>query len=1556
MLIRDRRARFDGIVAVPRGPDALPSALAHVAVELPSGQAAVTVPIETPPGRNGLTPELRLTYGSVCGPGPFGVGWTLPLVSVRRIGERYLLERPDGGGGDLVVLGGGRFRPRSDEKFARLELADNRWQVRERDGRVHQLAEVEKGRWALERTTDTFGHRIEYRWDAGRLVEVRWLEHGRGAQTSFLATVALDYEGSRCARVRVLSHPGVPTLIRTYHLEHEEAQNGWLLLRRIRLEGHDGTRSESPSPVELSYTPFDPSLRKFKPLTAAELAALQPVQKPPVVGRETAPAGFPRIPLDDARVHRVDLSGDNRADLVIVRDRSIVYWPKLAEGGLGEPVRMADAPELPDFSPERVFLGDVDGDGLADLVYVGDGDVRLYINRGGRGWSFGAHIRGTPAPDGKVSLVSLPGGSAGILWRGEKSYLLDLTGCARPYLLSAVADPYAGTTRLRWAPVATGLPRPVQVVTSLEQGSHTASYVYENPIVRGGFRGFAQITRQEPQATTRTLFGTEGKTLARRNRRQVERPGAPPEIQEWSWGAPATDSVYGVVLTGHRDAQRRRLWWDHDAFGQPRAELELDAAGVATWSVLQYAGREEASFYLVDRLARVSRYRVDGGGDLETLRQSLGQRPKRLIADTLHQYDGQPFIGLPIGQVGKYGARVRTEQLAFTEEWLQATLAVVPPWIRASRPEWPDEYPKAFRSALPSLGGYLRRPVQDQGHEVDAWYVVSERRRYDFQEAGASVRGRVTVHRDELEHDTSVTYDSYELLPAKISDPRGLHTQAAWDYRSFRPKALVKASGGRVAYSYSALGVVERASLFARPADEKPLRELVYGYNLDARSQTTLRRDADGESVERVEFRDARGRLLQTRTPASDVQFAPLPTLDAAGDAIAQKSPERVVVTEPGQKPCEGAGWAHAPAESAAAVVEQARASGAVDLLGRSWGRAALDASGAPVEERDPKGALLLRSFDSAGREVRRWARDGATEPVTLRLWRIYGDSIESGLPVQRAAEANLLGRVHREYDETGLVVSHAYDVDGNVLDRVRQALSEETVAAGPVDWQPHGNLALDSHARGLLDERRYHSEYRYDVKGRLLLATHPQDLAKKRHQSTYAYDRAGRVIHVEVDGRVIVEHASYDLDGRKLLVAWGNGVLQRWARDRAGRVLRLRSERYEKVGDLSFRGGGEVLQEYWCERDSEGRITTLIDDSPDAGIAGKPHRLERTFSYDDEGRLTSATGRESGRAADWPWEDTPRPTEPMQMRAVSDSLLWRQGHLMQLRHDAGRGSFSRDWLLDENWRLQRLNGPDGYLSYQLDEAGRLAVESSVRRFFWDHAGRLLRYRWGEDLDVHYRHSDGDGALKLVRRVDGPGELVVRDGGFVHERGEVERNWLHLSIGGWRLVSLRSGAAKEGEAAAPVRFHLEDLDGSIGLVLDEEGHELGREGYSALGETSWGGMAGQPFRFHGAERDPLTGFYWLNGRPYAPWLGRFADDLSVLPDLDLAPPLHVAPQQKSFADEHFDEVIRMPTPIIVEDRDHGERVIPNPGTRHRPGTQGGAGASRRGMGQGEGLR
>ena len=47
----------------------------------PSGGATYTIPIWTPPGPNGLTPSLSLSYSSQAGNGLAGIGWNLNAAS-----------------------------------------------------------------------------------------------------------------------------------------------------------------------------------------------------------------------------------------------------------------------------------------------------------------------------------------------------------------------------------------------------------------------------------------------------------------------------------------------------------------------------------------------------------------------------------------------------------------------------------------------------------------------------------------------------------------------------------------------------------------------------------------------------------------------------------------------------------------------------------------------------------------------------------------------------------------------------------------------------------------------------------------------------------------------------------------------------------------------------------------------------------------------------------------------------------------------------------------------------------------------------------------------------------------------------------------------------------------------------------------------------------------------------------------------------------------------------------------------------------------------------------
>ncbi|HET6214184.1 MAG TPA: SpvB/TcaC N-terminal domain-containing protein, partial [Micromonosporaceae bacterium] len=115
--------------------------------------------------------------------------------------------------------------------------------------------------------------------------------------------------------------------------------------------------------------------------------------------RNTFATGLsPDLDLADPRVRLADMTGDGLADLVLLHSGNVAYWPNLGHGRWGAMVAMRRSPRLPDgYDPGRVLLGDVDGDGRADLLYVDTGRVLLWGNQSGNGWTeTPVTISGTP--------------------------------------------------------------------------------------------------------------------------------------------------------------------------------------------------------------------------------------------------------------------------------------------------------------------------------------------------------------------------------------------------------------------------------------------------------------------------------------------------------------------------------------------------------------------------------------------------------------------------------------------------------------------------------------------------------------------------------------------------------------------------------------------------------------------------------------------------------------------------------------------------------------------------------------------------------------------------------------------------------------------------------------------------------------------------------------------------------------------------------------------------------------------------------------------------------
>lgn len=257
-------------------------------------------------------------------------------------------------------------------------------------------------------------------------------------------------------------------------------------------------------------------------------------------------AGLESINFNDPHVKFADLSGDGMQDMVLVKSGNITYWPNMGRGRFGKPVRMKNSPRLPyGYDPARIIVGDVDGDGAADLIYVDYDKVTFWINQTGNAWSEQIEITGTPAVTNVkgIRLVDLNGtGISGLLYSFDaqrasapRYYFLDLTAGIKPYLLHEVDNNMGSLTRTHYKPSTyyylrdqkkpetrwkTTLPFPVQVVAQVEvidqisKGKLTTQFLYHHGYWDGGereFRGFGRVDQRDTETfesyNNTTLFG-----------------------------------------------------------------------------------------------------------------------------------------------------------------------------------------------------------------------------------------------------------------------------------------------------------------------------------------------------------------------------------------------------------------------------------------------------------------------------------------------------------------------------------------------------------------------------------------------------------------------------------------------------------------------------------------------------------------------------------------------------------------------------------------------------------------------------------------------------------------------------------------------------------------------------------------------------------------------------------------------------------------------------------------------------------------------------------------
>ncbi|GEC15746.1 SpvB/TcaC N-terminal domain-containing protein [Nitrobacter winogradskyi] len=164
----------------------------------------------------------------------------------------------------------------------------------------------------------------------------------------------------------------------------------------------------------------------------------------------------------DQAVFLADMSGDGLADLVRVRNGEVCYWPNLGYGRFGTRVTMEGAPCFDEdgiFDARRLRFADVDGSGPTDIIYAGRKGVQIFLNESGNGLSEPRTISEMVLTEGvSLDVFDLLGhGTACLVWSTALAGIawrpvefIDLARGVKPHLLARYDNQLGAETRLTY--------------------------------------------------------------------------------------------------------------------------------------------------------------------------------------------------------------------------------------------------------------------------------------------------------------------------------------------------------------------------------------------------------------------------------------------------------------------------------------------------------------------------------------------------------------------------------------------------------------------------------------------------------------------------------------------------------------------------------------------------------------------------------------------------------------------------------------------------------------------------------------------------------------------------------------------------------------------------------------------------------------------------------------------------------------------------------------------------------------------------------------------------
>ena len=1209
-------------------------------------------------------------------------------------------------------------------------------------------------------------------------------------------------------------------------------------------------------------------------------------------------AVFPDVSFRDSRVKLADMTGDGLIDIVWVHGSRIDYWPNLGNGHFGARVSMALHPSVgPDFDPERLFLADVNGDGLSDVVYEEGGRVRFWINRSGRTLAEGGEVLYTPRTNASNARVAdlLGTGTAGLVWsfafssRDPNNYkYLGFAGVTRPYLLNRIENGIGGITEIEYKPSTqqaveaasrgtpwqSALPFPVQTVSGIVQrdaisGTVTTRTIrYYDGFFDGHereFRGFGRAeviedgAADSPSTMTVSYFH-QGRRGVTPGATREDRAALKGRLYRMEVFGPAGDGTLNVPFRREDDEYEvkqlavgingRRIIFPKiksaNVFSHQGQPASLADKTEVTYDDLGNIIRKDQTWDAGAGQQRVIshfRYSADTASWILNLPVELVETDGSgtLLRQHRYFYDGPAFTGLPLGEVTK-GNLSRREELVLTE----ARAAAV---YNAQAPNF---------AAL----GYHSAPVFVGGQ---GWAANSLRQSFDM-------RGNIISQMDEFGNAGQVFYDADGIFPTGVRNPLGHQFDSTYDMRAQAIVRISDPNGPQTEYRFDSSGRL-RLMFKAGDSEAHPTVEFDYLEAAFPRGVRTRIRDQAG-TLDSIEYFDGLGKRIQLRSAAEDGQV-----LSDGSRGYNRRGWEAVKAV-----PRLSTGFAYVPGEG-------------------------LD---------DPQ--LYQFRHDALGRIIETTTPDGRLSRIVYELGLIRRfDVSDTDSSPENIARGHFDTPRIEEYDARGRLLAITETNTGGVLLETQYELDAL------------GRIVSITDARGVKIAR-----YFYDLVGRKIAVDHV-DAGRRlaiydaRGDMSTRIDAAGQAVTMEYDelrrtavtrvNAAVVERFTYD-------AGVGNNLIGRLAQveDEAGEVrfsytARGLLERKTRTVNM-LAGPGDFSIDYTY--DLMERLTSLM--RPDGSTVDYTYNgrslpnsipgVVNQFRWNAHGQITEAqfasgvtefysfdaasfymTGaRVTGPARDEPYYDVTYAHDAVgNPLSIADNVA-----------AAGHPVYSRNYTYDALYRLTgaqaTLDGVSIARTYQYDEAGNFQHndEFGAAQLFLEPGGsNRISGAGATQLFTYDPNGNMIGAPNQARTFDARGRLVTvqkNDGttvsityGYSGERvrkrvttGAVTIETIYID----NVYEVRDGVARRyvvhqnrriaEESGGATQFLHPDHLGNIVLITDTVGAIVKETGYLPFGTIAFTtGTSSSDHGFISREFDEEIGLVFCASRYYDPALGRF---------------------------------------------------------------------------------